>query len=116
MTALVAHTKPGPFGPRTVELGRYLGIRRNGRLVAMAGERLRPTGWTEISAVCTDPEWRGRGFARDLVLGLSASITAAGDRPFLHVVESNVAALRLYEQLGFTMRRSVIFRGFRIPE
>ena len=115
MLDLVARAKPGPFWPRTRELGAYVGIRENGALVAMAGERLRPPGWTEISTVCTAPEARGRGHAARLIRTLAARIEARDDRPFLHVIESNTGAIALYERLGFTMRRHVTFRGFRIP-
>ncbi|MGX1404194.1 GNAT family N-acetyltransferase [Streptomyces sp. SAI-097] len=115
MLDLVARTEPGPFWPRTRELGTYLGLRVDGTLVAMAGERLRPPGWTEISAVCTAPEARGQGHAARLVGALAARILARGERPFLHVAETNAGAIALYERLGFKTRRQVIFRGFRTP-
>ncbi|GAA4143143.1 GNAT family N-acetyltransferase [Actinomadura keratinilytica] len=115
MLGLTARTRPGPFWPRTRELGTYLGIRENGVLVAMAGERLRPPGWTEISAVCTAPDARGRGHATRLVRALAARITARNERPFLHVAAANTGALALYERLGFAVRRRVTFRGFRTP-
>ncbi|GAA4930506.1 GNAT family N-acetyltransferase [Streptomyces coeruleoprunus] len=115
MLDLVARTRPGPFWPRTHELGTYLGIREHGTLVAMVGERLRPPGWTEISAVCTAPEARGRGHAARLVSALVARILSRGERPFLHVAEANTGAIALYERLGFESRKHVTFRGFRTP-
>ncbi|MFG3510559.1 GNAT family N-acetyltransferase [Streptomyces sp. NPDC047821] len=115
MLDLVALTRPGPFWPRTLEMGTYLGVRDNGTLVAMAGERLRPPGWTEISAVCTAPGARGRGHAARLVAALAARVVARGERPFLHVAEANTGAIALYERLGFTTRRHVTFQGYRTP-
>ncbi|MET9604896.1 GNAT family N-acetyltransferase [Streptomyces sp. NPDC006512] len=112
---LIALTKPGPFLPRTVELGTYLGIRDRGRLVAMAGERLRPPGWTEISAVCTRPGYRGRGLATRLVRAVAAGIRERGDVPFLHTAASNRDAVRLYESIGFTVRRRPFFMALRPP-
>jgi ribosomal protein S18 acetylase RimI-like enzyme len=119
MLDLARRTRPGPFLPRTVELGVYLGIRSaprsGGALVAMAGERLNPPGWTEISAVCTDDQWRGRGLAERLVRALMTGIRARGQTPFLHVVADNTAAIRLYERLGFRVRRTTMFFGVRVP-
>jgi GNAT superfamily N-acetyltransferase len=115
MLELTARTKPGPFLPRTYELGTYLGIRRDGELVAMAGERLHPDGWTEISAVCTDEAWRGQGLSSRLVRAVGAGIRARGEIPFLHAVATN-PAIRLYEQLGFRLRRSTVFSAARVPE
>ncbi|MGI4895762.1 MAG: GNAT family N-acetyltransferase [Janthinobacterium lividum] len=109
MLDLVQRTKPGPFGARTRLLGNYLGIRDGGRLVAMAGERLRPPGFTEISAVCTDPAVRGRGLATRLVLAVAHGIRERGETPFLHAAAVNTRAIRLYESLGFTLRRPVDF-------
>ncbi|MEU5836137.1 GNAT family N-acetyltransferase [Streptomyces diacarni] len=115
MLDLVDRTRPGPFRQRTHELGTYLGVRENGVLVAMAGERLRPPGWAEISAVCTAPEARGRGYAARLLGALVARVTARGETPFLHAAETNTGAIALYEKLGFRLRRQVTFRGFRTP-
>jgi ribosomal protein S18 acetylase RimI-like enzyme len=107
MLALVELTKPGPFFKRTPELGSYLGIREKGRLVAMAGERIRPLGHTEISAVCTHPEYRGRGYASSLVSALVQKIMERSEIPFLHVRTENVGAIRVYEKLGFKTRRVI---------
>jgi len=106
MLELVAHTEPGPFLKRTVELGDHLGIRRDGALVAMAGERLRFDGWTEISSLCTMPIHRGHGLGSRLVGALIVGIQRRGERPFLHVLGTNTSAIRLYQQLGFRARRS----------
>ncbi|HEY0889392.1 MAG TPA: GNAT family N-acetyltransferase [Nocardioides sp.] len=116
MLALAHRTSPGPFWPRTIEMGRYVGIRDGGTLVAMAGERLHPPGFTEISAVRTAPEARGRGYAARLVTELMADVLARGERPFLHVASDNAAARGLYERLGFTVRRDVVFHGSRVPD
>ncbi|MEU7577133.1 GNAT family N-acetyltransferase [Streptomyces sp. NPDC041068] len=115
MLDLVERTQPGPFLPRTVELGTYLGIRREGALVAMAGERLRPPGFTEISAVCTDAAYRGHGLATRLVLAVAHDVRARGEVPFLHTSARNTNAIRLYESLGFRLRRTTEFRAARVP-
>ena len=107
MRALAALTKPGPFEARTIELGRYYGIRRNGKLVAMAGERLRPPGFSEISAVCTHPDHRGAGYARRLVEVLQAMILDRSETPFLHVFEGNDGAERLYRNMGYETREAI---------
>lgn len=104
MLALVEATRPGPFGPRTIAFGGYLGIRHNGKLIAMSGRRLCAPGFVEVSAVCTDPEHRGRGLARELVLAVIAGIRAEGDEAFLHVATENTPAIALYEAMGFTVR------------
>jgi GNAT superfamily N-acetyltransferase len=104
MVALAASTEPGPMLPRTVILGDYWGVRREGRLVAMAGERLHLDGWREISGVCTDPDHRGQGLARYLVARLTRDILSRGERAFLHCELGNASAIALYESLGFTRR------------
>ena len=116
MLDLVARTRPGPFEARTIELGTYLGIRRDGALIAMAGERLHPPGWTEISAVCTDPAFRGAGLATRLILAVAHGIRERGETPFLHTGAGNTTAIRLYESLGFRLRRTTVFGAARIPE
>jgi ribosomal protein S18 acetylase RimI-like enzyme len=115
MLDLVRRTEPGPFEARTYELGTYLGIRRGGALVAMAGERLHPPGWTEISAVCTDPAFRGQGLATRLVQAIAHGIRERGETPFLHTAASNITAIRLYESIGFVLRRRLQFLAVRIP-
>ncbi|MFH7594804.1 GNAT family N-acetyltransferase [Streptomyces racemochromogenes] len=115
MLALTGLAKPGPFLRRTVELGTYLGIRHRGRLIAMAGERLHPPGWTEISAVCTHPGYRGRGLATRLVRAVAAGIRERGEIPFLHTSAANTGAVRLYESIGFTVRHRPFFMAVRAP-
>jgi predicted GNAT family acetyltransferase len=107
MMQLVTLTEPGPFAERTIELGAYIGIRSGGQLVAMAGERMRCDGFTEISAVCTHPDHRGRGHASFLVRILMGNIRDRGETPFLHVFSDNTRADALYRQLGFAHRRSL---------
>jgi predicted GNAT family acetyltransferase len=105
MSALVELTKPGPFSPRTIEMGAYLGIRDRGKLVAMAGERLHLPGYVEVSAVCTHPESTGKGYAAALMSVLVARIHSRGETPFLHVRPDNARAIALYRRLGFADRR-----------
>lgn len=116
MLALVGRTRPGPFLSGTHLMGTYLGVRRQGRLVAMAGERLRPPGYTEISAVCTDPAFRGQGLAGSLVLAVAHEIRARGETPFLHAAASNTGAVALYERLGFELRQRNRFVLVRTPQ
>lgn len=105
MAALARATAPGPWGPLTWRYGTFLGIRNEGRLIAMAGERLRPApGLGEVSGVCTDADWRGRGLAQRLIRAVMAGLRAQGDTPFLHSYSGNAAAIRLYESLGFAAR------------
>jgi ribosomal protein S18 acetylase RimI-like enzyme len=113
MIALTELTKPGPFGPRTHELGTYLGIRDNGMLVAMAGERLKVPGFTEVSAVCTHPDHLGKGYAGLLMLEVMRGIRERGETPFLHLREDNTRALELYKRLGFRIRKSGHFAVLR---
>jgi ribosomal protein S18 acetylase RimI-like enzyme len=103
MLALVALTDPGPFRTRTIELGTYLGIRRDGELIAMAGTRFALPKHTEISAVCTHPSYRGQGLGSRLIRAVAAHIVEAGRQPFLHTGGTNTNAIRLYESLGFTL-------------
>jgi ribosomal protein S18 acetylase RimI-like enzyme len=104
MLALVERTRPGPFARRTIELGAYVGVRRDGALIAMAGERLHPAGFTEISAVCTDAEFRGTGLASHLVRAVVRGIRAREETPFLHLTITNERAHRVYAALGFETR------------
>ncbi|MGW0229391.1 GNAT family N-acetyltransferase [Actinopolymorpha singaporensis] len=113
---LVKRTQPGPFRKRTIEFGGYLGIRRGGRLVAMAGTRVHPPGWTEISAVCTDDAHRGQGLAGRLVRTVAANIRADGRTAFLHAAATNASAVRLYTALGFVLRCETPFVVLRVPE
>ena len=107
--ALIEATQPGPFRDRTLEFGTYLGIKKAGRLVAMAGERLRVPGYTEISAVCTHPDFAGRGLAARLVRAVAAGMLERGETPMLHAARSNTRAIELYLRLGFTIRRDLWF-------
>lgn len=104
MLALAELTHPGPFAASTVELGGYLGVRREGQLVAMAGRRLHLPGWIEISAVCTHPDHRGQGLSRLLIAGVETAIRRQGHRAFLHVLHENTRAIDIYRGLGFTTR------------
>ena len=115
MLSLAAAAQPGPFEKRTVEFGGYRGIRIRGHLVAMAGVRLRPPGFAEVSAVATHPEFRRLGLARQLVTAVADSIVQGGDTPFLHASAGNPAVIHLYESLGFTIRRPMRFVVFRAP-
>ena len=105
MMALTALTKPGPFSARTHELGTFLGIRVEGQLVAMAGERMKPADYTEMTAVCVHPSHRGRGYGQILLSAISRQIVARGEIPFLHVFTSNASAIALYRRQGMEIRR-----------
>lgn len=113
MLALATLTQPGPFRDRTHRLGAFWGVREGGRLIAMAGERLRLEGFTEISAVCTHPDARGRGLAGALSHHVATGILARGETPFLHAWAGNTNAIRLYETLGFRLRRGVVVTELR---
>jgi predicted GNAT family acetyltransferase len=107
MLALATLTKPGPFFARTHQLGDFVGVKQDGRLLAMAGERMKPDGFTEVSGVCTDPEHRGRGYAGALMRVVANRILARGDTPFLHTYAHNTGAIGLYRSLGFVFRREM---------
>jgi ribosomal protein S18 acetylase RimI-like enzyme len=116
MVALAQLTEPGPFSARTNQLGRFVGVRdRGGRLVAIAGERFRADGWTEISGVCTHPVARAQGLAGALTLDIASGIHASGASAVLHVKEGNENALRLYRRLGFVERCKVDVVAVRAP-
>ena len=104
MLALTALTKPGPFTARTHELGTFLGIRVDGELVAMTGERMKPANYTEMTAVCVHPDHRGRGYAQMLLGAVARQIVARGEIPFLHVFSSNASAIALYRRQGMEIR------------
>ncbi len=104
MLALATLTAPGPFFSRTHQLGEFVGVKVDGELVAMAGERLQPEGFTEVSGVCAHPDHRGKGYAAKLMLHVAHSIVARGETPFLHSYDHNSGAIALYEALGFRFR------------
>jgi predicted GNAT family acetyltransferase len=107
MLALTKLTNPGPFATRTIEFGHYKGIFVNGQLVAMAGHRLHAGPFIEISAVCTHPNFTGKGYARALMIYQANSIKQQGNTPFLHVRTDNTQAIALYKKLGFAVRSDI---------
>jgi ribosomal protein S18 acetylase RimI-like enzyme len=107
MLELATLTKPGPFGPRAPGLGEFFGVKEGERLVAMAGERMKQVGFTEVSGVCTHPDARGRGLARMLSAHVARRILARGETPYLAAYATNTPAIRLYESLGFRPRCEV---------
>lgn len=111
--ALTALVYPHYFRPRTTDLGRYFGIYRDGRLAAMAGERMGMPGHTEVSAICTHPDFNGHGYARRLLAWLSNDNLERGCLPFLHVSRQNQRALELYERNGYRVRREIAFWSLR---
>ena len=108
MVALAKLTEPGPFHHATHRLGRFIGIRQEGRLAAMAGERMRPDGHIEVSAVCTHPDFRGRGYGAALTALVASRIQAEGQSAFLHVYSTNRNAISVYEALGFRLRKEMV--------
>ncbi|WEK42112.1 MAG: GNAT family N-acetyltransferase [Candidatus Sphingomonas colombiensis] len=108
MLALATLTEPGPFFGRTHHLGDFFGVRVDGQLIAMAGERMKPDGFTEVSGVCTHPDYRGRGYAAALMRLVANRILDRGEMPFLHAYASNRGAIALYETLGFSVRSEVL--------
>ena len=104
MLALASLTKPGPFTLEALSLGEFWGIRIDGRLAAMAGERMKQPGYSELSGVCTHPDFRGEGLARRLSVFVAGRIAARGEVPYLHAYDSNAAAIGLYESIGFRLR------------
>ena len=113
MLALALLTKPGPFRARTHTMGRFVGVRDGGRLIAMAGERMHMSGYREISAVCTHPDFRGRGLGAALMRTVGARMMQEGDQPFLHTYADNAGAVALYRKLGFVVRAEIIHAVWR---
>ena len=109
MMELARLTRPGPFGPRTIDFGSYFGIFEKEKLVAMTGQRLHVQNYTEISAVCTHPDYSGKGYAYTLLQHQLQIILQQGQQPFLHVREDNERAISLYQRLGFTISRAMNF-------
>jgi hypothetical protein len=109
MLALATLTKPGPFFARTHRLGDFVGVKQGGELIAMAGERMKPVGFTEVSGVCSHPDHQGKGYAAGLMGVIAARILARGETPFLHVFADNTGAVRLYKALGYAVRTEIDF-------
>jgi ribosomal protein S18 acetylase RimI-like enzyme len=109
MFNLINKVQPGYYEPDTYQLGNYVGIWQQQQLVAIAGERMRLDGLTEISAICTDPDYTGRKYAQQLIAALCRLNLQQGITPFLHVLETNERAIRLYEYMGFVTRRVISF-------
>ena len=113
MVELAHLTEPGPFRHRTAELGDFFGILAGDRLLAMAGERTRVPGFTEVSGVCTHPDARGRGYAHTLIARVHQQIRARGDIPYLHSWSSNASAIAVYHRLGYALRRRFHLQAYR---
>ena len=115
MLALAELTRPGPFSSRTHRLGDFVGVKRDGELIAMAGERLKPDGFTEVSGVCVRPGDQGRGYAAGLMSVVAERIVARGETPFLHVYDHNARAIAVYQALGYRLRRKMAMVVVRAP-
>lgn len=113
MLALATLTRPGPFSLGAARLGQFWGVRTDGRLVAMAGERMKQPGFAELSGVCSHPDARGQGYARLLSRFVAARISARRERPYLHAYATNAAAIGLYESIGFAIRRAMAVTVFK---
>ena len=113
MLALTKLTNPGPFLTRTIEFGNYEGIFKNGELVAMTGQRMHPFDYIEVSAVCTHPEHTGHGYATNLIVRQVKNILAQSAIPFLHVKKENTNAIKLYNTLGFSVRKEMFIYGIK---
>ena len=113
MLALATLTEPGPFTLKAQALGTFFGIRSDGRLAAMAGERMHVDGFSELSGVCAHPDFRGQGLARLLSVFVAHRILARGETPFLHAWDHNAPAIRLYETIGFTLRQTMNLAAVR---
>ncbi len=113
MLTLTAKTKPGPFYERTIEFGNYIGIFNDDELIAMAGERLKVNGYSEVSAICTSHEHLGKGYASYLLSKAAERIIAEGDVPFLHVRTDNERAIEVYKKMGFEIRTKIDFAIFK---
>lgn len=116
MLDLTARTKPGPFNDNTIEFGNYFGIFDGDQLVSMAGQRLQTNDFTEVSAICTDPDHLGKGYAAALTQKVCTCIYDSGKTPFLHVRQDNVGAIKLYQKLGFEIRTDIFFAIFKKKE
>lgn len=112
MLALATLTRPGPFRKGTLRLGGFIGVRREGQLIAMAGERMKVDGFAELSGVCTHPDYRGQGLAAALSRAVVSGILARGEQAFLHAYAGHTATVTFYESLGFTVRTRVTYTVF----
>ncbi|RFS19320.1 GNAT family N-acetyltransferase [Chitinophaga silvatica] len=114
MFELINSIQPGYYFKNTHKLGSYFGIHLDGKLVAMAGERMKLAGFTELSAICTHPDYRGRGLAQQLIVALCEEHRQSGSTSFLHVATANTGAIKLYEHMGFRHRTEINFTKLRI--